>query len=57
MAAQDVVLDEIQWRAPDLVQFMGGIHENTGLSIFHPAACIMITNSESTSLFCPVALL
>jgi hypothetical protein len=28
------VLDEIQWRAPELAQSMGGIHTNTGESGF-----------------------
>ncbi len=30
MTSEEVVLDEIQWRAPPIVQELGGIHENTG---------------------------
>lgn len=30
MASEEIVLDEIQWRAPPIVQELGGIHENTG---------------------------
>ena len=48
--ADETPLDEVQWRSPQLVQQMGGIHTNTGTSVAPSSRAAWLTNGMSTVL-------
>lgn len=45
MEAQDVVLDEIVWRSAAVAQMMGGVHENSGSTLFRERHAFNILTS------------